>query len=106
MLAHVGVMLAQGGSKLAPRWLQITLCGLKLAPRCSKWPPNASQVPQDEPKMMSQNGLKMASKSICFSFMVIFHDIKKMMKNDMFSKESCSSEALKVSNVVNFRNTI
>ena len=51
MLAHVGDMLAPGGLKLAPRWLKIALCWLKLVPRCPKWPPKASQAPQDEAKM-------------------------------------------------------
>ena len=51
MLAHVGDMLAQGGFKLVPRWLKITLCWLKLASRRPKWLLKASQVPQDEAKM-------------------------------------------------------
>ena len=51
MLGHVGVMLASGGLKLAPRWLKIALCWLKLVPRRPKWPPKASQAPQDEAKM-------------------------------------------------------
>ena len=54
--------------KLAPRWLKIALCWLKLVPRRPTWPPKASQVPQDETKMAS----KMASTSICFSFLVFF----------------------------------
>ena len=67
-LAHVGDMLVQGGRKLAPRWLKIALCWLQLAPRRPKWPPKASQVPQDETKMAS----KMTSTSICFGFLVFF----------------------------------
>ena len=39
---------------MAPRWLKIGLCCLKLAPRCPRRPPNASQVPQDEAKMASR----------------------------------------------------
>ena len=54
MLADAGVMLASGGLKLVPRWLQIALCWLKLAPRCPKWSSKASQVPQDVAKMASR----------------------------------------------------
>ena len=43
MLAHVGVMLAQGGPKVAPRCLKIALYWLKLAPRRPKWPPKDFQ---------------------------------------------------------------
>ena len=36
---------------MAPRWLKIGLCCLKLAPSCPRRSPKASQVPQDEAKM-------------------------------------------------------
>ena len=57
MQPHVGLcwdMLAQGGLKLASRWLKITLCRLKLAPRPLKWSLKASQAPHDEAKMAAR----------------------------------------------------
>ena len=54
--------------KLAPRWLKIALCWLKLVPRGPTWLPKAPQVPQDETKM----AFKMRSTSICFGFLVLF----------------------------------
>ena len=71
---HVGscwLMLRSGWLKVASSWLQDgsrSLCWLKLVSRRPTWPPKASQVLQDETKM----AFKMASTSICFSFLVFF----------------------------------
>ena len=68
---------------MAPRWLKIALCWLKLVLRRPTWPPKASQVPQDETKMAS----KMASTSICFSFLVFFSQFAsgRTFSNEFFT---------------------
>ena len=98
MLAHVEIILAQGGTKLAPRWLKIALCWLKLAPRRPKWLPKASQV--------SQDAFKKASRWLPNPYVVasclFFYDFQDCWQNNAFSNERWSSGTSKVFSCLDF----
>ena len=91
--------LSLSGAKLAPRCHKIALWWLKLDPRHPKWPPKASQVPQDEAKMAPRwlrNWYVLASWSF---FCGLLPDLR-------FSMFSRFSGPLKASFLVNFWNKI
>ena len=73
MLAYVGIMLAHAGFMLG----QVGSCCLKLAPSWRQDAKNGSQEPPRASKM-SQDGLKMAPKSIFLRYILLFfHNFHK-----------------------------
>ena len=98
MLTHGGscwVMSAQVGLKLAPRWLKIGLCWLKLAPRCPRTPPKASQVPQDEAKMAPR---WLPNRYVLASWWIF----RNLLPDICFPLFFCFLGALKASNLTYF----
>ena len=73
MLAYVGIMLAHAGFMLG----QVGSCCLKLVP---SWPQDAKNGSQEPPRAskMSQDGFKMAPKSIFLRYILLFfHNFHK-----------------------------